>query len=318
MAFPRWYDASSYPSLSAAVAAVPDGNTLYLRPQTYTVPDGESLQIGNIRLLGDNAIGTVITGNVAGPLVDFGDGTGIVQGTTVEHLTVRNFHADGDGIRYCGRQGGGIENCIVSAKRIGIDLRLNVFSICVRYCLVVGQGNASGSVGILSSGAHLDAVDVTGWDHGVRAWGANFHACSMRFEVNKVGLILGIDADGITHNLYATSVDALTFEGNDTAIEIRSLVASTLNNFLIQGTTNAPSGQSLYGIRVLNGLVNSTIINGILSDSFSQAGMDVPANGEHDRATIEKVTVGNGFPGGDTWRMPSIPDGLTIVDCDNP
>lgn len=242
--------------IQGACDAAPTGETLYLPQGNYKVTSTIRFAHKGLRLLGDGqghhgpySGGSRLFGTIDGALV-WCDYPGSAAG--LSDVALYNLHPAG-----IGAQVGGvnlsIDRVLVSAFR-GIDVQANTFTIGIRNVTVrCSHHAAAGSVGIqTASHTSIQSADVVGFDHGIRVTGVGVGIRDLRVEVNRVGLCVGMNAAGQVWAAQSISVEAVSLEANDVGIEIHHLNGSRFSAIRIQGTTNAPSGQSKIGISVKN------------------------------------------------------------------
>ena len=91
------------------------------------------------------------------------------------------------------------------------------------------------------------------------------------------------------------------------------LQSSQISGFGIQGSVNAPSGASEYGIRV-RAMSHSTIGPGSSNGEFTEAAI------KFDQAPIKSaclsVLAGNQGEG-EAWVLPGDMSGLEMIQCNN-
>src|SRR6185436_15996857 len=106
------------------------------------------------------------------------------------------------------------------------------------------------------------------FDHGIRAYGTTVNISGCRCEVNNTALMLGMDASGASHQLSRASITGNSMEANDTAINVLNMSGSIIAGGSMQGSVNAPSGQSKIGVTITNATA-CTFENIIPNGSFS-------------------------------------------------
>lgn len=241
------------------LGAVGDGRTqnhsgFYLPAGDYRVSATLDCKAKGVRLIGDsqglpgNAYngGSRISGSVAGPLWRIAYPS---AGASMADLAISNLHPTGLGIEV-GGVNVAIERMAICAFK-GILSPDGTFTCGIRNVIVhcTLPGNPVGSVGIqLNNHTSLHAGDIVGFDHGVRVSGVGNDLRNLRIEVNRVGLILGMNTAGAVWHTNGTSVQSLALEANDIGIIVRAINTTQVGGILIQGTANAPSGGSVIGM----------------------------------------------------------------------
>src|SRR5206468_4015253 len=90
---------------------------------------------------------------------------------------------------------GKIVNCNISGAARGIET-FNSQSVTIDSCALGGPGTPA-SIGIVAGNATtVIATDVTGWGTGLRHHNAGLIVHGGRFEVNNVGIEIGVDDKG--------------------------------------------------------------------------------------------------------------------------
>jgi hypothetical protein len=154
------------------------------------------------------------------------------------------------------------------------------------------------------------------FDNGIRAYGAGIHIVGGRFEVNKTGIFLGADINGTAFAVTGGVISPASMEANDTAIWASVANFTWIGGFSIQGSTNAPSGHGIYGIRFDNGGGN-TFQNIVLSgdsSSFTANGIYVNPGSTN---TTSFISVTSGSQAGANWSITGSP-GYTFIQSNNP
>lgn len=166
-----------------------------------------------------------------------------------DKLNIVNSHALGEALRLEGAIGGAIENCFLSGGLTGLNLASNSFTFLVKNCAFLGISH--GGNGLISSG-HTDIVncDFVGWGTGIRGYGASVSVKGCRLEVNVTAMALGLTEAGTTSQLSRSLIGGNSLEANDIGIDIYDATGCEFAGTGMQGSANAPSGQSQIGIRV--------------------------------------------------------------------
>lgn len=246
----------------------PDGSLFYFPAGTYLVSktiDFSSLtlfgMLGDVTSGGDPA--STIKSNVPGlTMISY---VGDIRSLQVKNMA---FAGPPGGIAFAKEANEDVfENCVFSGH-IGLT-EVYGFETSLRNVKFIGDGSA-GSIGVLNSAGVIVDSYFTGWDEGVRLWGAGVGIMRSKFEYNKKGVSLGTYSDGSCWNYGGASLVDSTFVSNDIAVYAQCVVANFFSNLMIQGTSASPSGQSQYGF-LGNWLQYSTITNVQFSGSFSQA-----------------------------------------------
>jgi hypothetical protein len=124
-----------------------------------------------------------------------------------------------------------------------------------------------------------------------------------RIEVNRTGIVAGLDINGGSWALTRSVISGNSFEANDTAISVRAAGHAVFEGMAIQGSTNAPSGQSQVGLDVVG--TTDVLFQSINAwGKYDQAAIRV--TGLHTRGRFSQVAASNALPGKKAWdvRVP--------------
>jgi hypothetical protein len=299
-------------ALQNLINASASGTLFYFPAGTYLIKNTINLAgLPNFGMIGDvDATGSpasTITSSVANITmisVDYGGPGGTFQ------IKNMNFVGPPGGITFykTGTNSDVFENCQFSGH---IGLKSDIFfESTLRNVSFFGDGSA-GSIGLLGgSGVMVDSY-FTGWENGVRSWSIGTAIIRTKFEANHIGVNIGADANDVCYNASNVIADS-TFVSNDTAIYGRCPVSSLYSNDMIQGTSNAPSGQSQYGLNA-NGEDFSTIFGLDISGGFTHAAVGV--GGAVQYSTFYANSVSNSI--GQAWSLPANFAQLTAVSISN-
>lgn len=178
-----------------------------------------------------------------------------------------------------------ISNCFINAES-GIDA--NAFTLSIDNCRLEAKGINRTGIGIITEGARINACDITGFGEGVRHYGFNVSMSACRFEICGTGVRSGIGRNGSAELVDRSHYDGLTLEANDIGMDIHSFTG-TMNGIAIQGSSNAPSGQSTHGVIIRDG--RACLSSFRFVGQFSEAAMDVRGGGN----TFVNITATNFF-----------------------
>lgn len=256
-------------------------------------------------------VGSSLFGDFPGPLISstqpFGGDTS--PGATIDGLGLYNVHDEGEGIFLSGYVGVSIQNCQILAGHIGINSPTNVIGLLIQGCNVCGSGNPAGSIGIMA-GAHtlIQACDLSGWDHAVRAFGSCVSIQGCRVEVNKVGFMLGMNGSGQRSQLSRSFIGGNSMEGNTVGIECQAVYTTTISAVGIQGGVTAPDGVGGTGLRLV-GAVQYTVFDACAMASCS---IEITQDCIFSHVNMRCVSA-------PVWVVPSpLSPEITFTQCDNP
>lgn len=288
-----------------------DGTTIFFPPGKYVLSStinagGKSIAVEGAYPGGWEGYGSVLYGNFAGPLWK---NEYPAKNPSFTKLGFFNAHPNGGGLSF-GGVGGRVEHCRFLAYRALIGAQ-NTFTWLISSCAFAWNGNTPGSIGIYCAGhSQINGVDVVGFDNGIRLAGMCVLQ-SARIEVNRVGLMLGLDLNGSRYS-WGGSVTGISFEANDNGISIESAMSGHISGCSIYSSVGSPSHGGLSGLKVV---MCSTTVR--ISDLL--------ANGDYKEFAIGLTRDAHGILDGchaqnDSGQIWSIPAGcpMKITNCNNP
>lgn len=190
--------------------------------------------------------GTFIRGNFSGPLIQSFYPAGMLS---IQDMAFANWSGTGRGLLLSGSNVALLRVSVNAYK--AIEMAPSAFTASMQQIVVRWAGNSVGSVGIAIRGhALLHGADIVGFDVGLRACGIGNDIRSLRVEVNRTGIELGVNPDGTNNTFLASTLESVSMEANDYGIVVRVGTSSAIRNVLIQGTVNSPSAGSKAGLVV--------------------------------------------------------------------
>src|SRR4030095_5696989 len=168
----------------------------------------------------------------------------VVAGTPQGPSAIRDIHFinySGDCVSIGGLVGLNVSGCNFNSHGVMLNLAEagttapeNTFDVTVTGCTFHGGPPGGGAtsdqtdaIGIVSHGqTNISGNTFTALAEGVRLSGTGFSVAGNRFEVNKIGMNLGIRENGGTWIMDRSFFGALSFEANDTAIWVQSALGS--------------------------------------------------------------------------------------------
>lgn len=319
------HDDTSNIQAAVNVAIAAGGGTVFFPVGIYKIT-APGINVGDassfsITLLGAGGFASQLLGNFNGFIIDRNQ---TISGTpglrNIYNLDIKNIHATGGCIRWIGNDGGDIASCRVQGK-FGILIGQNqpsdtCFSTTVRSCLVNGPNFpiVAGSIGIMMGPETIVAgCSIVNFENGIRAYGSGISISGCRIEVNTVGIFLGKDFSSTFFQVTAGHISGCTLEANDIAIQMFICSGVTIAGITVQGSTNAPSGESINGIRFDNGN-NNTIVDALLSsDNNWASGAGINIAGQPTKLTCINVAA-------TLWGFGAgvVKGNVTCINCDNP
>jgi hypothetical protein len=244
-----------------------------------------------------------LTGNFAGYILDRSNNNPTSGVRVVEFLEISNSNAAGGGVRMLGTVGGVIQNCQIGSF-VGIDCSGGGGACTVQN--VVLQGSAApGSIGILVGGdIEISACDITGFDQGIRAFRVGLSVTGCRLKGNNVGVMLGMDPNGINFQATGFFVGGSSLDSNQTGIYFQAAVGGQIAGLNIGGAASMNTGLKLQG-------GYSALVSGVsVSGAYSNAAIDASGAGG---VTFISCLVNN-TGGGARWLSPPS-GGITRIQC---
>jgi hypothetical protein len=315
-------------SLQNLINSSPVGTLFYFPAGTYLVAGTVSFGgLRNFGIEGDTTSsgqpastikGTALTGNAVS--ADYGSGNGTFQ---IQNMQFVGSDAGETAFFTNNAVSASFDNCTFSGH-IGLNL-LSGFEVAVRSSKFIGHGGAAGShIGLLAWGPTeclVSGSDFSGWDEGLRAAGAGISIIRSTFEQNGTGMNLGVDPDGNTWILCRSSFNNLSMTANSVAIVAKSLAFCYFSDITIQGSANAPSGQSQVGLQ--DNYAQGCIFSGLqITGGFSQAAVRVV---DSKYTAFYNCDASNSIATGQLWSVATGLTGVTfnsspmgaIADVDN-
>ena len=115
--------------------------------------------------------------------------------------------------------GAKITHCFISAWR-GIET-YNSSSLTVDACTIIAPVTSADSIGIMAgNGTMVLNCDITGYGNGVRHQNLGLTLLGGRYEVNDVGIMIGMDENGIAFQSSGFHIAGLSMELNGHGIYI--------------------------------------------------------------------------------------------------
>lgn len=192
--------------------------------------------------------GSMIRGQFAGPLLQSFYPAGNLS---IEDMGFANRDTTaGRGLLLSGANVALLRVSVYAHK--AIEMEPNAFTTSMQQIVVrAPPAWPVGSVGIAIRGhALLHGADIVGFDVGLRVSGVGNDMRSMRVEVNRTGIELGVTPEGTNWALTASTLESVSMEANDYGIVARNVTSCSVRNVLIQGTANSPSVGSKAGLIV--------------------------------------------------------------------
>lgn len=312
-------------AIVAAVAALPNGGTLFVPKGAYKVTSQIDLSaktsiciegegIDNTPSLASTK-GSSIVGSVTGADILKYVGAGTGNSIVIRKLGVANTSATGQSAIHIENVtiGHVVDVGVASSGTYGIYAPSNTFTIGFEHIKFNGVGNTG--IGLYTGGhCHISNCDVVGWDEGIRASGSTVNIVGCRLEVNKTAaLMLGKDSTGSTVALQRSFIAGNSYEANDTDIVLNSVSASTFLGSAMQGSVGSPAGQSKVGIDVL--VVTDVTMFGITpGGTYSTAAFRIRTGG--GKMTLINCTAANTHATGKKWDVQHGLTNLEFINCD--
>ena len=245
--------------------------TIFFPAGTYRITSPVTFELSaNVRNIGFlGAHGAKLLGSFPDALLKRSVNTPVSSVCSIENLMLENPHPTGKAIMFHSLVGGKIINCGISAWR-GIET-FNSQSVTVDTCSIIAPAASSTSVGIMAGNAtSVISTDVSGYNHGIRHQNVGLIVHGGRFEVNNVGMMIGMDENGNPFQSNGFCIKGPSMEANQTAIQIR---AGGGGNISFSSGGGVPMAHGLW----INGCNDCVVAGAVISGSqgFTQAGVRI-------------------------------------------
>ena len=298
-------------ALQALVNSSPNGTIFYFPKGVYRLDSTVDFsRLTNFAIIGDH-----------GPSGGSLDGSSLVgyfsSGPLIEAnyaSTGGTFHISDVSLRSVGNTAFASQNAVSSSienvnivGNIGIrlDNPVQVSLSSVNFNPLVDPRSVSlvgnNNLALVINGGHdnwLEQITVLGFQEAIRATGDNLHVFSSRFEVNHIGLNLGVAPDGSMAPLTNSTFAGITEEANDIGFNLADVQNSYFESITGQGSSNAPTGMSITGIAVGDLSKNVTFAATEFVGNFTQQSLLVAPNA--DTIRFADTAFGNTLGGQST------------------
>jgi hypothetical protein len=174
------------------------------------------------------------------------------------------------------------------------------FGTSVENCLFRTFGNTA--IGVAGGHLRVTGCQFNGFKYAIIGYGAGIYVDTCRIEVCLTGICLGRYIDETAYACNQAAITSITFEADDTAIELYAVAAAAVSGVVIQGSPNAPSGQSIYGIEIRY-TTAVTISSVLCGGNFNNAAFHMRSDGTLTNTTIISCLMFNSYPGAATWDI---------------
>jgi hypothetical protein len=226
---------------------------------------------------------------------------------SVENLRLHNRHLRGGGIAFRDCLGGQVRNCSVSAWRgiEGFEMRS---PLLVDTCSIIAPEQDASSVGIMAGSATtVISTHVSGYGHGIRHHNEGLVVYGGHFEVNRSGIVLGLDENRKVFNSSGFDISGLSMEANQTGIDVEHGTGGRISGLSIGGDIPME-----YGLRL--GYCRDVAVQSVTVDSterYRGAGISI------ERAH-RVVLVGVSSVASERWLLPKNQSRLSLIQTNNP
>jgi hypothetical protein len=225
---------------------------------------------------------------------------------SIETLRFENPHPNGRGIAFHSCVGAKITNCYISAWR-GIET-FNSQALTVDTCSIIAPFAATNSVGIMAGNATMVLdCDVSAYGNAVRHQNVGLTVLGGRFEVNNVGIMVGMDENGNNFQSSAFDISGLSMEANQTGIYIGAGAAGRISSCSIQGGVSMA-----YGLRL--GSPQDVVVQGVSvggSLGYRNAGVAI-------EGATRTVLMGVSSNSSTAWSLPANQSQITFIQTNKP
>lgn len=283
--------------------------TIYFPQGTYKTTAAVTYETASLNIAFVGEPGAKVIGNFADALFKRSVNSPISGVHSFENLILENSHASGKCIMFHSCVTGKVVNCQLSASgaqasSIGIET-YNSQCITVDACLIIGFG-----VGIMAGNATMVLdCDITGCVHGVRHQNVGLTVHGGRFEVNTVGIMLGMDESGSNFTSSGFDIAGLSMEANQTGIYCNTGAAGKISACSIQGGV-----AMAHGLRITTAqdVVVEGVVAGGSASPTSYSGAAITISGA-TRLTL--ISVSTLVAGGTDWAISTGLDSLQMINC---
>jgi hypothetical protein len=290
------YATTPYSSANRGIIFFPAGT--YLLNSSVTFHDST----GNRAIAFIGAPGAKLTGSVADALLKREVDSPASGDYLIQDLILENSNAAGKGIMLHSTIGAKVARCYISAF-IGVET-YNSQAITIENCSISPGGLGGTSIGVMAgNGTSVINCDITGMGEGIRHYNAGLVVLGGRYEVNGVGIRLGIDETGSSNGSSGFFLSGLSMESNGTAVR----VDSGHTGFMSFGCGAGQAGKA-YGLHILDGsdiLVAGTACNS--GPGFTNFGIAMDGG---TRITFVSCSA-------DSWDFAASgsPQSYQLIDC---
>ncbi len=232
-----------------------------------------------------------LTANFSGYVFDNDDVAAVLHDGVIEGLGIKNIHASGSGIRYLGMDTFEARNCLIECGLVGVRMggrstasgaiTDTCFSGKVSNCRFVSAISPppAASSGVLAGPeTAVQNCSIVGWGNGIRCYGAGGYILGCRIEGNLVGINAGQDIDDGNFGAKGWVIGGGSSEANDRHITIRACTALLITSMTMQGSANAPSGQSISAIEYHSGnTIKIQCVNASSDNGWTTAALYIAA-----------------------------------------
>ena len=279
-------------ALQALVNSSPNGTIFYFPKgvyRLYSTVDFSRLTnfaiIGDGKSVGGSVDGTSIIGYFSpGPLIkaNYASTGGTFH---IRDVNLRSYDtafasqnavsSSIENVNIVGNIGIRLDNPVqVSLRSVNFDPNVDIRSVSL-----VGNNNLA----LVINGGHdnwLEQINAVGYQEAIRATGDHLNVLSSRFEVNHIGLNLGVAPDGSIAPLTNSTFAGITEEANDTGFNLANVQNSYFKSISGQGSSNAPTGMSITGIAIGDLSKNVTFAATEFGGDFTQQTLLVAPNAD--------------------------------------
>ncbi len=313
------YVTSPYSSTNRGTIFFPPGR--YVCLSSITISTGGEISIC-FEGCGD---ASWIEGNSANFMIDrvtspYGINGGIFS---VSKLRVSNSATGGGGIRYGCTVCATVYDCDITAD-LGISCSNEqahspdnvAFTTGIYNCRIRPWNNyGSGTTGFyINNNSTAVNCDISGYETGGRLTGTACSVIGGRYELNGIGIALGIFPDGTAGSITGFTLQGFSMESNNTAIYMRGGSGVVSGLYILANNLAAPGGiDPAYGFRCNNESTNRVKFQGIqvggyfsvAAFSVAAAGSGLPSSSLYNTYDSVNAFVTGG--GGVGWELPNSP-----------
>ena len=280
--------------------------TVHFPLGTYRITAPITFEPGNLNIAFRGEPGATILGNFGDFLLKRSVNSPISGIHSIETLRFQNPHPTGRGIAFHSCIAAKVTNCYITAWR-GIET-FNSQALTVDTCHLVCPAVSATSVGIMAGNATTVLnCDIIAYNHGIRHQNVGLTVLGGRYEVNTVGIMIGMDENGNNFQTSGFDISGLSMEANQTGIYVGAGAAGKISACSISGGV-----AMAYGLRL--GSPQDVVVQGVSVGGPSYSGAAISIEGA-TRTTLTSCNVN--VSSGTTWNVATGLASYQLINCNH-